>query len=108
LGEQTLADWATFTVAVSAVLGVEYYFWLYNLGPQLGYHLVDTISAACSGNSMLTFSVLFTTFGAFHSGLAALRPAAEEMIGARTWRYIFALTSLPLAFSCITYFLNHR
>jgi hypothetical protein len=108
LGEQSLSDWTLFTVTVSAVLGVEYYIWLYNRGPQLGYHLVDAISAFSSGNSMLTFAVLFATFGVFHSGLAALRPTAEEIIGARAWRYAFALTSLPLAFSCMIYFLNHR
>jgi zeta-carotene isomerase len=78
------------------------------MGPQLGSRLIETISAACSGNSVVTFSFLFTIFGVFHSGLAALRPAAEEVIGARAWRYVFALVSLPLAFSSVAYFLNHR
>jgi zeta-carotene isomerase len=47
-------------------------------------------------------------FAVCHSGLASLRPFAEEIIGARAWRVIFALVSLPLAFSSIVYFINHR
>jgi zeta-carotene isomerase len=36
------------------------------------------------------------------------RPWGEEIIGARAWRVLFAWVSLPLAFSCIVYFINHR
>jgi uncharacterized membrane protein len=34
--------------------------------------------------------------------------AGEELIGARAYRVIFALTSLPLAVAAVVYFLNHR
>ncbi|MBX2862952.1 MAG: hypothetical protein KTR27_05310 [Leptolyngbyaceae cyanobacterium MAG.088] len=47
-------------------------------------------------------------FATAHSGLAALRMKAEEQIGARGYRVIFALTSISLALVLIIYFLNHR
>lgn len=43
-----------------------------------------------------------------HSGLASIRPLAEPIVGARTWRVLFAYVSLPLAFSAIQYFIDHR
>ena len=42
-----------------------------------------------------------------HSGLASLRPYGEKIVGARTWRVIFAWPSLCLAYSWITYFIAH-
>jgi uncharacterized membrane protein len=47
-------------------------------------------------------------FAIAHSGLAALRPWGEQKIGARLYRVIFALVSLPLATILIIYFFNHR
>jgi uncharacterized membrane protein len=47
-------------------------------------------------------------FALAHSGGAALRPWAEKHIGARSYRIIFALVSLPLAVVLIIYFFNHR
>lgn len=47
-------------------------------------------------------------FAIAHSGLAALRPWAEKRIGARLYRILFALVSLPLAVVLIIYFFNHR
>ncbi|WP_390849969.1 NnrU family protein [Nostoc spongiaeforme] len=47
-------------------------------------------------------------FAIAHSGGAALRPLAEKHIGARLYRILFALVSLPLAVILITYFFNHR
>jgi uncharacterized membrane protein len=47
-------------------------------------------------------------FAIAHSGGAALRPWAEKRIGARLYRILFALVSLPLAVILITYFFNHR
>ena len=32
----------------------------------------------------------------------------QQIIGERAWRVLFALVSLPLAFSSIVYFINHR
>lgn len=51
---------------------------------------------------------LLVLFAIAHSGLAALRPWAEKRIGARLYRVIFALVSLPLATVLIIYFFNHR
>mgnify|MGYP002785699710 CR=1 FL=1 len=51
---------------------------------------------------------MLLTFAIAHSGLAALRPIAEKRIGARLYRVIFALVSLPLATILIIYFFNHR
>jgi len=51
---------------------------------------------------------LLLTFAIAHSGLAALRAQAEKRIGARLYRVVFALVSLPLAVILIIYFFNHR
>lgn len=51
---------------------------------------------------------LLVLFAIAHSGLAALRPWAEKRIGARLYRVLFALVSLPLATILIIYFFNHR
>ncbi|MBO0348020.1 hypothetical protein J0895_02650 [Phormidium pseudopriestleyi FRX01] len=47
-------------------------------------------------------------FAIAHSGLAALRPWGEQLIGPRLYRVLFALVSLPLAVVLIIYFFNHR
>lgn len=51
---------------------------------------------------------LLLLFGLAHSGLAALRTKGESLIGARLYRVLFALISLPLAVILIIYFINHR
>ncbi|MBD1866208.1 hypothetical protein H6G00_32145 [Leptolyngbya sp. FACHB-541] len=51
---------------------------------------------------------LLVGFAIAHSGLAALRPRAEKLVGARLYRVFFALVSLPLATVLIIYFINHR
>ncbi len=51
---------------------------------------------------------LILGFAIAHSGLAALRTKAEEIIGARAYRVIFALVSLTLATVMLIYFFNHR
>jgi uncharacterized membrane protein len=47
-------------------------------------------------------------FAVAHSGLAALRPWGEKHIGARLYRLLFALVSIPFATVLIIYFFNHR
>ena len=42
-----------------------------------------------------------------HSGLASARPFGEKIVGARTWRVIFASCSLPLSYSWIVYYIAH-
>ncbi|MEB3231238.1 MAG: NnrU family protein [Leptolyngbyaceae bacterium] len=51
---------------------------------------------------------LLLGFAIAHSGLAALRPWGEGKIGARLYRVLFALVSIPLATVLIIYFFNHR
>ncbi|MGB7440438.1 MAG: NnrU family protein [Coleofasciculaceae cyanobacterium] len=51
---------------------------------------------------------LLLGFAIAHSGLAALRPWGEKLIGSRLYRVLFALVSLPLAVVLIIYFFNHR
>lgn len=51
---------------------------------------------------------LILLFAIAHSGLASLRIKAEQIIGARAYRVIFALVSLPLAAAMLIYFFNHR
>jgi uncharacterized membrane protein len=51
---------------------------------------------------------LLLGFAIAHSGLAALRPWGESKIGARFYRVIFALVSIPFATVLIIYFFNHR
>jgi uncharacterized membrane protein len=50
---------------------------------------------------------LLLGFAIAHSGLAALRPWGESKIGARLYRVIFALVSIPFATILIIYFFNH-
>ena len=51
---------------------------------------------------------LLLGFAIAHSGLAALRPQGELIIGPRLYRILFASVSLPLAVVLIIYFFNHR
>jgi uncharacterized membrane protein len=51
---------------------------------------------------------LLLGFATVHSGLAALRPWGEGKIGARFYRILFALVSIPLATVLIIYFFNHH
>ncbi|NJN60593.1 MAG: hypothetical protein HC795_02775 [Coleofasciculaceae cyanobacterium RL_1_1] len=51
---------------------------------------------------------LLLGFAIAHSGLAALRPWGEVKIGARLYRILFALVSVPFATILIIYFFNHR
>jgi uncharacterized membrane protein len=51
---------------------------------------------------------LLLGFAIVHSGLAALRPKGEKLIGARLYRVVFALASLPYAVLLVVYFINHR
>ena len=52
--------------------------------------------------------LLIAIFAIIHSGGAALRTKAEQLIGARLWRICFVTASLPSAIILIGYFLSHR
>jgi uncharacterized membrane protein len=51
---------------------------------------------------------LLLGFAIAHSGLAALRPFGEARMGARLYRVLFALVSIPFAVVLIVYFIGHR
>ncbi|ELP54526.1 nnrU family protein [Microcystis aeruginosa TAIHU98] len=51
---------------------------------------------------------LLLGFAVAHSGLASLRMRGEVIIGARLYRVLFALVSIPLAVILVVYFFNHR
>ena len=110
LSEQKLDKWVKFSVATGTVLGVESYLWFLPQGPHLGNEFLNFIQGTVlQGNTdpSVTIFAMLTLFAIVHSGLAGLRPIGEDIIGARAWRVIFACVSLPLALSCISYFVNH-
>lgn len=59
-------------------------------------------------NSHVIILGLLLGFAIAHSGLAALRTWAETKIGARLYRILFALVSIPFATILVIYFFNHR
>ncbi len=108
LNDQKIISWTIFGAAVTGMLTFLYLIWMFPGGPVLGEKWVSAMESAANGNSTVAIVYMLGVFAVIHSGLASLRPAAEEVIGARSWRVIFAAASLPLAFSCIVYFINHR
>jgi uncharacterized membrane protein len=59
-------------------------------------------------NSHYVILAMLLAFAIAHSGLAAIRPWGETKIGARAYRVLFALVSIPAATTLIIYFFNHR
>ncbi|TVQ18801.1 MAG: hypothetical protein EA367_13635 [Leptolyngbya sp. DLM2.Bin15] len=59
-------------------------------------------------SSHLIMLALLAGFAIAHSGLASLRSRVEAVIGARLYRVLFALVSIPFATVLIIYFINHR
>jgi zeta-carotene isomerase len=106
--EQKLGDWITFSAATGFVLVALSFLWFLPFGPHWGdAYLEFTQSAIGTTDSALSMFALLSIFAVSHSGLAGLRPYAEEVVGARAWRVLFACVSLPLALSSISYFVNH-
>jgi zeta-carotene isomerase len=108
--EQTLDEWIKFSVATGAVLALVAYVWFLPSGPHGGDGFLDVVQNGILGGSTDPAATIFTMLSLFavaHSGLAALRTYAEPVVGARAWRVLFAVVSLPLALSCISYFINH-
>tara|TARA_Y100001968_G_scaffold297456_1_gene306422 strand:+ start:19423 stop:20121 length:699 start_codon:yes stop_codon:yes gene_type:complete len=58
--------------------------------------------------SSFVMTGLIVVFAIIHSGGAALRSRAENIIGPRAWRLIFAAASIPSAVVLVRYFLIHR
>ncbi|GMH48044.1 hypothetical protein TrVE_jg9892 [Triparma verrucosa] len=106
LSEQSIEEWIKFTVATSLVLAVVSYLWFLPSGPELGTQYLDTLQSSLgTTDPSITIFAQLTIFAVVHSGLAALRP--YNPLGERFHRVIFALSSLPLSLSAISYFVNH-
>jgi len=56
----------------------------------------------------VVIALLLLAFAVIHSGGAALRGWGEVCIGARAWRLLFAMLSIPSALVLIGYFISHR
>ena len=107
--DQKLQEWISFTVATSTVLALVAYVWFLPFGLHGGdafLHLVQDTLVGSTDPAATVFGMLIV-FAVCHSGLAGLRTYAEPIVGPRAWRVLFALVSLPLALSCISFFVNH-
>jgi zeta-carotene isomerase len=105
---QKWADWGKFTVATGTVLAAIAWLWVLPTGPHGGDVFLQTVQSTLGTNDpAVTVAAMLIVFAISHSGLAGLRTYAEPIVGARTWRVLFAVVSLPLALSCISYFVNH-
>lgn len=106
LEDQKAQSWALFVGLLTGVMAALYAVWI---SPATG--VADDYVSLLKGLSDDPSIVMLLILGIFavaHSGLAALRPAGEKAIGARAYRVIFALVSLPLATVALVYFINHR
>ena len=104
LGE---SGWLTFFAAVGTILTAVAVLWIYSptgYGDDFVSFLENDIAHGNPHLVTLAFGIIFPIV---HSGLATLRPLGEKIVGARTWRVIFAFPSLCLAYSWIVYFISH-
>ena len=106
MGELGERGWLSFFAAVGTILSALAVLWIY---PATGYSddFLAFLEDLTDGNSHLVTLIFGIIFPIVHSGLASLRPYGEKIVGARTWRVIFAWPSLCLAYSWITYFISH-
>eukprot|EP00798_Chlamydomonas_sp_ICE-L_P014727 gene14727-20771_t len=105
--KQSVKSWGIFFVLLTVVLAALYEVWIAP-GSGLASDYVTGVESFTQNNPDATIIAILAVFALAHSGLAALRPAGEKVIGARAYRVIFALVSLPLAVVAIVYFINHR
>lgn len=108
LQEQSLDQWLKFSAATGTVLALVAWAWVLPFGPHGGDVFLETVQSTIgTTDPAWTVTALLAVFAVAHSGLAGLRTYAEPIVGARAWRVLFAVVSLPLALSCISYFVNH-
>lgn len=110
LERQSPRSWAIFSVLLAVVGAALYEVWIAPAGQGLGLgsDFMTAIEALTGGSSEATILAILGVFAVVHSGLAYLRPYGERAIGARAYRVVFALASLPLAVCAVVYFINHR
>ncbi len=103
-----LSDWIKFSVATGTVLAAVAYLWVLDFGSHWGDAFLNNVQATLdTTDPAVTVFAMLSIFAVAHSGMAGLRPYAEQIVGPRAWRVAFAVVSLPLALSCISYFVNH-
>nr|QIW94440.1 carotene synthesis related protein [Dunaliella salina] len=107
VSQQSTKSWALFTGLLTGVLGLIYLVWI-QPGAGLADDFLGLVEGFSNNNPEATILLILFVFAVVHSGLAGLRPKGEQLIGARAYRVIFALVSLPLAIVAIVYFINHR
>eukprot|EP00879_Flechtneria_rotunda_P002691 GHRR01002897.1.p1 GENE.GHRR01002897.1~~GHRR01002897.1.p1 ORF type:complete len:366 (+),score=54.74 GHRR01002897.1:444-1541(+) len=107
LSKQSLKSWGVFSVLLTTVLGAMYLVWI-RPGGGLAEEYLHALESFTNNNTEATILLVLGIFAMFHSGLAGVRPTGEKLIGARAYRVIFALVSLPLAVVAVVYFINHR
>jgi len=106
--DQRLEDWVKFSAATGTVLAITSYAWFLPNGLHMGDSFLSLVQGLIGTTAPdVTIFALLIFFAIAHSGLAGLRPYGEEFVGERAWRVLFAVVSLPLALSCISYFVNH-
>ena len=106
LADQSVASWLAFAAVLAAALAALHALWL---DPRGGYGAgFVAFVAGASEDPHAVMVLLLALFGAAHSGLAALRPRGEALVGARAFRVLFAGVSLPLAVAAVVYFIDHR
>ncbi len=106
LDAQKTSSWAWFFGLLTGVMGLLYVVWI-DPTNGLGSSFTGAISAVAPNSEVAILEILFV-FAVVHSGLAYLRPYGEDLVGARAYRVMFALVSLPLAAAAVFYFINHR
>ncbi|QDZ24666.1 zeta-carotene isomerase [Chloropicon primus] len=104
--EESPRSWFAFFSLLAVVFAGLYVAWI-DPDSGMGTPFVDAVESI-SSNHELVMMILLVIFGVAHSGLAALRPAGEKLVGERAYRVGFALVSLPLALTTVMYFINHR
>ncbi len=114
--EQSLKSWGQFVGVFTVVFAALYVLWL-NPDTGFGDDFARTMVNLADGDTSVAMLLMLGFFGVCHSGLASLRYTAEaainqvlgtEGVGERVWRVFFGVVSLPLAFSAIFFFINHR
>ncbi|KAI8107388.1 hypothetical protein M9435_002419 [Picochlorum sp. BPE23] len=106
LSEQNVTSWALFFTLLTGVLGLIYVLWI-DPSYGVGSSFTGLIESLAPTSEIAILEILFV-FAVVHSGLAYLRPYGEDLVGARAYRVMFALISLPLAIAAVVFFINHR
>ncbi|CAI5469899.1 unnamed protein product [Closterium sp. Yama58-4] len=106
IDDQKTSSWAAFFGVLGVVMAILYVIWI---DPDTGFGgAYIGLFESISDSREIQMLLMLLVFAIVHSGGAALRPAAERVIGERAYRVLFAGISLPLAVSAVVFFINHR